>query len=79
MTDKFIPFTVASHPAASPVFAPHTAPAAPAPSAPQPLTPPPINPGPATPELSLVRDGDRVTMIRVRCTCGMVHEIQCQY
>ena len=30
-------------------------------------------------QVSLVRDGDRITGIRVQCACGEVIELQCVY
>jgi len=32
-----------------------------------------------TPTVSLQRDGDRVTHIRVECSCGQVIELACKY
>ena len=32
---------------------------------------------PAKPTLTLQRDGDRVTHVRVECTCGQVFELEC--
>lgn len=31
----------------------------------------------AKPTLTLQRDGDRVTHVRVECTCGQVFELEC--
>ena len=31
------------------------------------------------PTISLVRDGDRITGIQVRCACGEVIDLQCSY
>lgn len=31
------------------------------------------------PEVTLQRDGDRVTQIRIRCGCGQVIELGCEY
>ncbi len=33
----------------------------------------------ATPSITLKRDGDRISHIIVRCTCGQVSELTCQY
>lgn len=33
--------------------------------------------GPASPIVTLQRDGDRVTGIRIECTCGQVIELAC--
>lgn len=36
--------------------------------------------GPAAqPTVTLQKDGDRVTHIRVQCTCGQVVELECAY
>lgn len=32
-----------------------------------------------TPEISVEKDGDRITHIRVRCSCGLVTRIECGY
>jgi hypothetical protein len=34
---------------------------------------------PAEPQISLERDGDRVTRIRIQCTCGNTIELACEY
>jgi hypothetical protein len=31
------------------------------------------------PKVSLVRDGDRITAVRVQCACGEVVELECVY
>ena len=31
------------------------------------------------PQISLVRDGERITSVRVQCACGEVIELQCVY
>jgi len=31
------------------------------------------------PQLSLQRDGDRITHIRIQCSCGQVMELACAY
>ena len=33
----------------------------------------------AKPKVSLQRDGDRVTQIRIQCVCGQVIELDCLY
>ena len=33
----------------------------------------------ASPIVSLQRDGDRITVIRVECSCGQVIELNCSY
>ncbi|MCX6884767.1 MAG: hypothetical protein NTX27_06965 [Verrucomicrobia bacterium] len=81
MSDKFVPFTARSSSPSSPapVFSPHTALNHTAAAPPNSLIAPVPKPTSAPPEMTLVREGDRVTMIRISCSCGMVHEIQCQY
>ena len=32
-----------------------------------------------TPDITLEKDGERITHIRIRCTCGQVTEIECAY
>lgn len=47
----------------------------------------PVNPGTTSacaeagtaPQVTLLRDGDRVTHIRVQCGCGQVAELECVY
>jgi hypothetical protein len=34
---------------------------------------------PAKPQISVTREGDRITQIRVQCNCGQCIEIQCVY
>lgn len=34
---------------------------------------------PGQPQVSLVREGDRITGVRVQCGCGEVMELQCLY
>lgn len=31
------------------------------------------------PQITLTRDGDRITSIRVQCSCGEVMDLQCDY
>jgi hypothetical protein len=31
------------------------------------------------PELTLQRDGNRITHIRIQCSCGQTHDIECVY
>ena len=48
----------------------------------EPTSPPPAPPTPRTPappKISLTRDGDRVTHIRIECSCGEVVELACEY
>lgn len=33
----------------------------------------------ASPSISLERDGDRITTIRIECSCGQVIELSCSY
>lgn len=53
---------------ASPVFVPASTDPHPHPPAPA-----------AAPTVTLVREGDRVTRIRVQCPCGQVIELECAY
>jgi hypothetical protein len=77
VSDPFIPFTLAGGSPTSQAFAPKAAPLqVPAASANHAAY---LSDPAATSELTLVRDGDRVTAIRVLCACGTVHEIQCEY
>jgi hypothetical protein len=39
---------------------------------------PPRTPA-AAPAITLERDGDRVTAIRIECSCGQVIEVSCSY
>ncbi len=32
-----------------------------------------------TPKVTLQKEGDKVTQIRIQCTCGQVIELACQY
>lgn len=41
-----------------------------------PPPPPPIAP-PPEPQLTLERDGERITRITLRCPCGAIHELLC--
>jgi hypothetical protein len=36
-------------------------------------------PAPAEPQISLEREGDRVTRIRIQCPCGHTIELACEY
>ncbi|MGD0060206.1 MAG: hypothetical protein ABSD58_12390 [Verrucomicrobiia bacterium] len=40
---------------------------------------PHVGHGAAAPAITLQRDGDRVSHIIVRCSCGQVIELACQY
>lgn len=31
------------------------------------------------PELEVIREGDRIVGLKLRCGCGAVHELQCLY
>ena len=88
MTEAFVPFTSKSStadivepfrvkvvPAASGVAVPFQ-PASPVASA---LHPASAHQHQGGAQISLVRDGDRITGIRVQCACGEVIELQCQY
>lgn len=36
-------------------------------------------PPPKEPQITLERDGDRITRIKVQCSCGQVIELNCAY
>lgn len=88
MSEPFIPFSRtratprgARQPlrlAVLPQGAPPAAPAAPpnTPSLPPPLASLP-SATPPEPQLTLERDGDRITRITLRCPCGAIHELLC--
>lgn len=38
-----------------------------------------VVPQPCDPKVTLVRDGERITGIRVQCGCGEVIDLQCGY
>jgi len=40
---------------------------------------PPGVTAPSLPSVTLQKDGDRVTHIRIHCTCGQVIELECSY
>lgn len=50
-----------------------------------PASPPAVVPGASSaahacqPEVALTREGDRVTQITVRCPCGQVIDLACEY
>lgn len=54
-------------------------------TAPAPVAPPPQPPkheahkASSPPKVTLQRDGERVTHIRVECSCGEVFELACEY
>lgn len=50
-----------------------------APSAPPPVSPPPAaaEAGRREPQVTIERDGDRITRILIRCSCGQLHELLC--
>jgi hypothetical protein len=82
MSDAFVPFArtrVTPRSARQPhrlVVLPPDAPQAAASLPPNsPPSPPP--PAPPAPELTLERDGDRITRITLRCPCGAIHELLC--
>jgi hypothetical protein len=77
MNPKFVPLTLASDSLAKGGFEPKTVPA-PKPPLPSHSTPAEPQPGGA-PQFSLTRDGDRITKIRIVCSCGAVHELDCLY
>lgn len=39
----------------------------------------PTAPVPSATRLAVHRDGDRIKVIEVRCACGEVHQIECDY
>ena len=39
----------------------------------------PSAPAPGLPSVTLQKDGDRVTHIRIHCACGQVIELECSY
>ncbi|HRY48073.1 MAG TPA: hypothetical protein P5186_08505 [Candidatus Paceibacterota bacterium] len=90
MVDSFIPLTLSSDAAAQnsqAVFRPATL-TAPVNRPPQDAPPKivsiskphPHNPtATADPKVSVIKDGDRVTSIRIQCSCGQCVEIQCLY
>ncbi len=49
------------------------------PIADSPLAAHPSLPPHAAPKLSLIKSGDRITLIRVECVCGQVIELACDY
>ncbi len=77
MNPKFVPLTLAPDSLAKGGFEPKTVPA-PKPSPPSPCAPAERQPSGA-PQISLTRDGDRITKIRIVCSCGAVHELDCLY
>jgi len=85
MSDAFKPLLAASPAPAAPadLFRMKVLPASAAPASFQPIAAacgkPPAENAPAEPQVSLVRDGDRIIAIRVRCRCGDVMELECVY
>lgn len=90
MSSTFIPFLKSATPAAAPglVGGPAENSAAAKPFAAlqaTPQSPPPPCPGhtacaPANvPTVTLQREGERVTHIRIQCACGQVIELECGY
>ncbi len=37
------------------------------------------NPGAKEPQVTIERDGDRITRIKIQCTCGQLLELNCAY
>ena len=72
MTDAFIPLRARLQAGASfqSLATPSPAPAAP--------TPPPAS-APAEPQVTLVRDGEKITHIKIQCRCGELIEFACAY
>lgn len=84
MSDSFVPFAKQrSKPgAATEKFrltvlpqAPQVAPLAPSPAAT--TLPSPAGSGGKEPQVTVERDGDRITRIRVQCSCGEIVELNC--
>lgn len=64
---KIVPGSNASH------FTPIAKPSTPQPSAPA------HSHASSEPKVTLTRDGDRITQIRIECTCGEVMDLKCVY
>jgi hypothetical protein len=85
MSSNFVPFPASGSPASrppQPAFAPVISKATEATSGPH------ANSNPGTPEgkakkcapiVDVEREGERITRIRVQCSCGEVIELDCQY
>ena len=85
-TDKFVPLASAIRPGAPDqnVFRPRVLSSANAASGSDPTKPgsaphPLHAPGAAQPVVTLKREGDVVTGIRIQCACGQVLELACAY
>jgi len=81
MTKGFVPLSASSPPPAAQPAKPKTA-AAPAPVALRPLAAgvAPAGAGHAgEPKVTVERDGERVTRIKVQCPCGHIIELACNY
>lgn len=72
-------FRVKVVPAASAPPAPFRPLATPAPSTPADHSHPPSGTAAAAPVVTLRKEGDRVTGIRIQCSCGQVIDLACQY
>jgi hypothetical protein len=91
MSDTFIPMGPAIHSGASPAFTPlpfHPAPFPPGKPAPgahghglaaAPAAPPPPPQNCPPPKVTLQRQGEVVSAIRIQCSCGQVIELSCLY
>ncbi len=85
MTKAFVPLTVSrSAPSAASGFQPLSAAvpgASPAPAAAFAATALPQHAGhaPTPPRVTLLREGDQVTHIRIECGCGEIVELACAY
>jgi hypothetical protein len=83
MSAEFVPFLPALRRRLAAVssegFSPLAAP--PASSSAAPIAPPNPNcaAGPNEVTMELKRSGDRVTQIRIRCRCGEIIELDCEY
>lgn len=85
MAAQFIPLTLAPNPAPpagagqQPAFQPLAAAEAPSDLSPASLAPPHPTPCAAEPSISVEREGSLITRIRVKCICGHVLELACEY
>ncbi|MDB6022592.1 MAG: hypothetical protein JWQ04_2449 [Pedosphaera sp.] len=82
MPETFVPFVTATAKIRGPVFAPITSKTpSPAPEslAGIPTTPPSTPEACTKPTVTLERNGDIVSAIKIRCGCGEVVELTCVY
>jgi hypothetical protein len=83
MDDTFIPLLPLPANAAEPAASPRLK-VLPGQPSPQPFQPmasalPARSCGPEKPAVTLERDGDHVTRVRIQCPCGQVLELECVY